>query len=49
MDKFLAGQEQIEQIKFAVFIVAMFLIFVLFWNPYLNNLSKQIWRTKVQQ
>lgn len=45
--KYLAYQQEIEQIKFAVFLVVMFLIFLIFWMPYLNNLSKQIWRTKV--
>jgi hypothetical protein len=44
---YMSNWGQIEQIKFAIFIVFMFLVFLIFWTPYLNNLSKQIWRTKV--
>ena len=44
---FLSYQNQIEEIKFSIYMVIMLLVFIFFWTPYLNNLSKQIWRTKV--
>lgn len=47
LSTFLTNWAQVETIKFSIFVVFMFLVFVLFWTPYLNNLSKQIWRTKV--
>ncbi|KAM3130307.1 hypothetical protein pb186bvf_017603 [Paramecium bursaria] len=46
---FLSYQNQIEEIKFSIYMVIMLLVFIFFWTPYLNNLSKQIWRTKVMK
>ncbi|CAD8089671.1 unnamed protein product [Paramecium primaurelia] len=43
---FLSYSDSIEQMKFSVYLVLMFAAFIFCWTPYLNNLSKQIWRTK---
>ncbi len=37
---------KIDEIKFSVFVVIVFFIFVLFWIPYLISLRKKIWSTK---
>lgn len=43
---FLSYSDSIEQMKFSIYLVLMFAAFIFCWTPYLNNLSKQIWRTK---
>mmetsp|Transcript_69131 Transcript_69131/g.104234 ORF Transcript_69131/g.104234 Transcript_69131/m.104234 type:complete len:103 (+) Transcript_69131:599-907(+) len=35
-----------DKIKFSVFIILLFLVFLVIWSPYLNNLNTKIWRTK---
>lgn len=35
-----------EEIKFSLFIVAVFLVFFAIWLPYLDSLNNKIWRTK---
>jgi hypothetical protein len=35
-----------DKIKFSVFIVMLFLVFLFVWTPYLKNLNNKIWRTK---
>lgn len=46
MSSYMSDFQQIEKIKFSVFIVGIFLIFLLLWLPYLRSLNNKIWRTK---
>ncbi|CAD8089763.1 unnamed protein product [Paramecium primaurelia] len=43
---YLSYQEMIEQVKFAVFLIIMFFVFIFCMTQYQNNLSEQIWETK---
>lgn len=43
---YLSSYLQIDEIKFSVFIVVIFAIFLFVWTPYLRNLKNKIWRTK---
>lgn len=43
---YLSSNLQIDEIKFSVFIVVIFAIFIFVWTPYLRNLKNKIWRTK---
>jgi hypothetical protein len=36
----------LERLKFAIFLVGIFLVFAFIWLPYLKNLSNKIFRTK---
>lgn len=44
--QYLSSSLQIDEIKFSVFIVVIFAIFIFIWTPYLRNLKNKIWRTK---
>lgn len=46
MKEYMKEFEKTEKIKFSVFIVGMFIIFVFIWHPYLQSLNIKIWRTK---
>lgn len=35
-----------EEIKFSIFIICVFLVFIVIWTPYLESLNNKIWRTK---
>lgn len=37
---FLSYNDSIEQMKFSLYLVLMFAVFLFCWTPYLNNLSK---------
>ena len=39
-------QDSTENIKFAIFIIMLFVVFLFIWTPYLKNLNTKIWRTK---
>ncbi|CAD8197718.1 unnamed protein product [Paramecium pentaurelia] len=43
---YLSYQEMIEQVKFSVFLIIMFFVFIFCMTQYQNNLSEQIWETK---
>ena len=36
----------IQRVKFGVFIIALFLLLIFVWMPYLTRLTRQIFRTK---
>ena len=46
LNSYLDYQDNIEKIKFAIFMVALFIVFLFIWTPYLSNLNLKIWRTK---
>lgn len=46
LKSYLDYQDNIEKIKFSIFIIFMVVVFVLIWMPYLKNLNTKIWRTK---
>ncbi|CAD8137448.1 unnamed protein product [Paramecium pentaurelia] len=46
MADFVESEQQIEKIKFSVFIIGLVFIFLFIWTPYNKEMSRQIWRTK---
>ncbi|CAD8045670.1 unnamed protein product [Paramecium sonneborni] len=46
MTDFVDSEQQIEKIKFSVFIIGLLFIFLFIWTPYNKEMSRQIWRTK---
>ena len=43
---YLDYQDNIEKIKFSIFIIMIVIVFLFIWTPYLKNLNTKIWRTK---
>lgn len=45
-NSYLDYQNSVEDIKFSIFIIMLFVVFLFIWTPYLKNLNMKIWRTK---
>ena len=46
IESYLEDQNKMDEIKFSIFFVCVFVVFVIFWTPYLIKLRKKIWSTK---
>lgn len=46
LNSYMSSEENIEKIKFSIFIIMIFFVFLFIWTPYLRNLNTKIWRTK---
>lgn len=45
-DSFMHGNFVFEVVKFVMFVVGVFFVFVFLWSPFLTSLINKIWRTK---
>lgn len=46
IDTMVSDSNSMETIKFIMFLIALVLLFILAWIPYLKKLNNKIWRTK---